>query len=108
MFLPRICLTALETMQARFGKDIYSRYGFVDAFNPTIGWVDPDVIAIDTGITLLSAENLATGSVWHWFMRNRSIQHALDLVHLKREYNFQGAMGRYRAMRDWGLSKLHL
>ncbi len=108
MFLPRICLTALETMQARFGNKIYSRYGFVDAFNPTIGWVDPDVIAIDTGITLLSAENLATGGVWRWFMRNRSIQHALDLVHLNREHNFQGAMGRYRAARDWGLSKLHL
>ncbi|MGH9372111.1 MAG: glucoamylase family protein, partial [Vicinamibacterales bacterium] len=32
------------------------------------GWVNPDVIGIDLGITLLSAENLRTGRVWSWFM----------------------------------------
>ena len=40
---------------ARFGDRIYGRYGFADAFHPTDGWVNPDVIGIDLGITLLSA-----------------------------------------------------
>jgi hypothetical protein len=78
MFTPRLSLDALRAMQRRFGDKIYGRYGFVDAFNPTSGWTDPDVIGIDLGITLLSAENLRTGNVWKWFMRNRAIRHAMQ------------------------------
>lgn len=85
MFAPRICLAALETMEARFGEQVYSRYGFADGFNPTTGWVDKDVISIDTGITLLSAENLLDGSVWHWFMKNRNIRRAIFLAQLLSE-----------------------
>ncbi|MGH9469904.1 MAG: glucoamylase family protein, partial [Terriglobia bacterium] len=106
MFTPDICLQALEAMEARFGNSIYSRYGFTDAFNPTTGWIDKDVIAIDTGITLLSAENLLDQGVWRWMMRNPNIQRAMDLAQLRLEYNFEGALGRYRRLRDWGLFKL--
>ena len=60
------------------------RYGFADAFNPNTGWVNPDVIGIDVGITLLSAENLRTGNVWRWFMANREITRAMDAVGLSR------------------------
>ena len=47
------------------------------------GWVNPDVIGIDLGITLLSAENLRTGRVWTWFMANPEITRALQRVGLK-------------------------
>lgn len=57
-------------MRGCFGERVFGRYGFVDAFNPTTGWVDTDVIGIDVGITLLSAENLRGGSVCRWFMAN--------------------------------------
>jgi hypothetical protein len=77
MFAPEITLPALGEMRRRFGDRIYARYGFTDAFNPTTGWVDSDVIGIDVGITLLSAENLRTGAVWRWFMRNPEIGAAL-------------------------------
>jgi hypothetical protein len=77
MFVPQLCLQALESMRAKFGNRIYARYGFVDAFNPTLGWTDRDVIGINTGITLLSAENLIDGGVWRWFMRNVNIQRAM-------------------------------
>jgi hypothetical protein len=70
MFTPDIALAALKEMKDRYGDKIYGRYGFADAFNPHDGWVDPDVIGIDLGITLLSAENLRSGKVWHWFMLN--------------------------------------
>jgi hypothetical protein len=82
MFTPDICLPALQTMRERFGERIYGRYGFTDAFNPTTGWVNPDVIGIDVGITLLSAENVRTGNVWRWFMRNSEIDQAMKLIGL--------------------------
>lgn len=82
MFTPEISLPALREMKDKFGEKIYGRYGFTDAFNPTTGWVDPDVIGIDVGITLLSAENLRSGNVWRWFMRNPEIRRALRLASL--------------------------
>jgi hypothetical protein len=80
MFTPEQSLSALAAMKPR--PRIYDKYGFVDAFNPTTGWVNPDVIGIDLGITLLSASNLASGNVWHWFMRNVEVQRGLRLAGL--------------------------
>ena len=78
MLTPDITLPAVREMRRRFGDRIYGRYGFADAFHPTDGWVNPDVIGIDLGITLLSAENLRTGKVWEWFMRNGEIPAAMQ------------------------------
>ncbi|MEO5823875.1 MAG: glucoamylase family protein [Vicinamibacteraceae bacterium] len=77
MLAPDITLPALKHMKARFGDRLYGRYGFANAFHPTANWIDPDVIGIDLGITLLSAENLRTGNVWRWFMANPEIRTAL-------------------------------
>jgi len=77
MLVPDITMPVVREMRRRFGERIYGRYGFADAFHPTDGWVNPDVIGIDVGITLLSAENLRTGHVWQWFMRNREIPGAM-------------------------------
>lgn len=83
MFTPDISLAALKEMKTKFGDKIYGKYGFADAFNPSNGWVNPDVIGIDIGITLLSAENLRSGKVWYWFMQNKEITDALDKIGLK-------------------------
>jgi hypothetical protein len=83
MFAPDITLPALKAMKAKFGDKIYGKYGFADAFNPNNGWVNGDVIGIDIGITLLSAENLRSGKVWYWFMQNNEITDALDRIGLK-------------------------
>lgn len=88
MFAPDICLPAMRSMRERFGETVYGRYGFCDAFNPTTGWIGPDVLGIDAGITLLSAENLRGGGVWQWFMRNPEIRNALKLA------GFHGAGAR--------------
>ncbi len=82
MLAPDIALPAVREMRTRFGDRIYGRYGFADAFHPTDGWVNSDVIGIDLGITLLSAENLRTGRVWTWFMRNAEIPAAMERVGL--------------------------
>ena len=78
MFAPDITLPTLREMKEKFGEKIYGRYGFADAFNPATGWVNSDVIGIDVGVTLLSAENLRSGNVWRWFMRNAEIRRAKD------------------------------
>jgi hypothetical protein len=83
MFTPEITLAALKAMKGKYGEKIYGRYGFADAFQPQTGWVNPDVLGIDVGITLLSAENLRSGAVWRWFMANPEIPRALDAVGLK-------------------------
>jgi hypothetical protein len=80
MFAPEICVPALKAMKERFGDKIYGRYGFTDAFHPTNGWASADVLGLDTGITLLAAENLRSGNIWRWFMRNPEIPKALSLA----------------------------
>jgi hypothetical protein len=52
----------------------------VDAYNPELKWFDTDVVGIDLGITLLSAENLLSGNVWRWFMGNQAVPHAMELA----------------------------
>ena len=64
MFTPDISIPALRAMHERFGQSIYGRYGFADAFNPNTGWVNPDVISINTGIILLSADLLRRLQLW--------------------------------------------
>jgi hypothetical protein len=83
MFTPDISLAALRTMRERYGARVFGRYGFADAFNPNTGWVDTDVIGLDQGITLLSAQNLTDGLVWRYFMRNTEIPKAMRLVGLR-------------------------
>ena len=80
MFTPDISIPALKAIREHFGDRVFGRYGFVDGYNPTLNWFDTDVVGIDVGITLLSAENLLTGNVWLWFMANEAPSHAMDLI----------------------------
>jgi len=79
-FAPEIALPAIETMVARYGKHIYGKYGFYDAFNPSFrfedaklkhgkvirefGWVATDYLGIDQGPILAMIANYTDGSVW--------------------------------------------
>ena len=76
-FLPDPCLRVLKNIKNRYGSRVWSRYGFVNAFNPLKNWFDTDVIGIDTGITMLMAENLRTDLVWNTFMKNPEAQRGL-------------------------------
>ncbi len=76
-FVPNEAMTTLRYMRTAYGDRIWSRYGFVDAFNPETGWVNPDVIGIDLGVTLLQAENARSGFVWAVFMQAPEVQRAL-------------------------------
>ncbi|HEY2457265.1 MAG TPA: glucoamylase family protein [Candidatus Acidoferrum sp.] len=83
-FLPQATLRVLKAIKEQYGqKGAWSRYGFVDAFNPLTGWYDTDCVGINTGITLLMAENLRSGFVWSTFMRAIEAQRGMQLAGFK-------------------------
>ncbi len=89
-FAPRECLASLRRMREVGGARVWGRYGFVDAFNPQTGWASPDVVAINTGITLVMAENLRSGLVWRTFMRAPEVQRGLRLAGLVPRTSHEG------------------
>ncbi len=76
-FAPRETLQVLHYLRLAYGDRLWKRYGFVDAFNPETGWVNPDVIGIDQGISLVQAENLRTGLIQRLFMQSPEAQLSL-------------------------------
>jgi len=77
-FMPVPTLRVLKHIKDRYGSRAWCQYGFINALNPLKDWYDSDVVGIDTGITMLMAENLRTGFVWSTFMQNPEAQRALD------------------------------
>jgi hypothetical protein len=67
-FLPEPTMRVLKNIRNRYDR-AWCRYGFVNAFNPIKNWYDTDTVGIDTGITMLMAENARTGFVWKTFMK---------------------------------------
>ena len=90
-FAPSVVLPTLMTMKQRYGKYIYDRYGFVDAFNlsfhgtstagntyPGFGWADNQQLGIDQGPILLMIENWRSGLVWKVMKKNPYIRRGLQ------------------------------
>jgi len=88
-FLPGATMRVLKTIHDHY-PNAWCRYGFVDAFNPLTEWYDTDVIGIDTGITMLMAENSRTGFVWETFMKNPEAQRGMALAGFK-PYNTESS-----------------
>lgn len=76
-FLPEATMRVLHTIHDHYPQ-AWCRYGFVDAFNPINDWYDTDVIGIDTGITMLMAENARSGFIWDTFMKNPEAQRGME------------------------------
>jgi hypothetical protein len=80
--MPEDCKLVLSTILDRYPK-AWTRYGFVDVFNPKDDWYDPEIVGIDQGIVLLMAENLRNEGVWKAFTRNEEITRAMKAVGFK-------------------------
>jgi hypothetical protein len=92
-FAPEIVLPTLRAFHQRFGKLIYQRYGFVDAFNTSFrsrgaklsdgryvdgfGWVDDDYIGIDQGPIVTMINNHRHGTVWATMRRHPALRRGL-------------------------------
>jgi hypothetical protein len=82
-FQPQSTLRVLKNIRTRY-PSAWSKYGFVNAFNPLTNWYDQDTIGIDTGITMLMAENLRTGFVWDTFMKTPEAARGMERAGFKR------------------------
>lgn len=85
-FAPEVTIPALRAMRTQYGDPLFSRYGFVDAFNPTLrepvtplhhgyivpglAWFDRDYLGIDQGPIVAMIENERTGLVWRLMREN--------------------------------------
>lgn len=92
-FAPEIAIPALRAMAARYGGHLYTPYGFVDAFNPTLsdpaltprrgtvvpdlGWFNDDYLGIDQGPILLMIENHRSGLIWNLMKKSPPIVRGL-------------------------------
>jgi hypothetical protein len=91
-FAPDITIAALRAMRERYGSQLFTEYGFLDAFNPSVpegirtergtvvpgvGWFDSDYLGIDQGPILLMAENYRTGLIWDLMKRSEPIVRGL-------------------------------
>jgi hypothetical protein len=77
-FAPEVCLPALRNLYDQFRTNLWTGYGFRDAFNLEANWWDADVLSIDQGAILLMVENYRSQSVWGRFMRSPEIQRGLQ------------------------------
>jgi hypothetical protein len=91
-FAPEIVIPAVEEMHDQLGAEIYSTYGFLDAFNPSFtydvplktghlvpgfGWVASDYIGIDQGPIIAMIENYRDDFVWKIMRKNPYIRRGL-------------------------------
>ncbi len=92
-FAPEIAIPAIAAMR-RYGEPLYTRYGFVDAFNPSftfadrplrtgrvvpgLGWVDNLYLGIDQGPIVAMIENYRSDLVWKVMRRNPHIRAGLE------------------------------
>jgi hypothetical protein len=92
VFTPEIAVAAIEAMRSRYGDRLYSTYGFLDAFNPTLrtrvklkhgqvdaqlGWFDVDYLGIDQGPIVAMIENHRSELVWKTMRKNPHIVRGL-------------------------------
>jgi hypothetical protein len=77
-FAPEIVLPTIKSMNAKYGKKLWGKYGYYDSFNPTANWVNDDYIGIDEGPMLIMIENFRTGLVWNYMMKDPIVQKGLS------------------------------
>lgn len=91
-FAPKHVTQATQALLRRYGDIIYTRYGFLDSFNPSFtharfardgfvvpgrGWIDDEFIGIDQGPIIAMIENQRTGLIWRIMRRNPYVRAGL-------------------------------
>ena len=77
-FAPEVIFPVIRNLNEKYGHKIWGKYGYYDAFNLTVNWVDHDFIGIDQGPMLIMIENFRTGLVWKMVMKDPVIQKGLE------------------------------
>ncbi|MCX6266876.1 MAG: glycoside hydrolase family 3 C-terminal domain-containing protein, partial [Bacteroidetes bacterium] len=82
-FAPEIVLPTIKSINKKYGKNLWGKYGYFDSFNPTANWFNNDFIGIDEGPMLIMIENFRTGLVWNYVMKDPIIQKGLNKLGYK-------------------------
>ncbi len=78
VFAPELVAKTVFNMFVKYGKKgLWGKYGFVDAFNPTLNWYDKDYLAIDQGPIVIMIQNYKNGFVWKYTMKDSIIINGL-------------------------------
>jgi hypothetical protein len=92
-FAPEITIPALIAMREKYGDNLFTKYGFLDAFNatfprsgltpqagrvvPGVAWFDSDYLGIDQGPIIAMIENHRSGLIWRVMRTNPYIRSGL-------------------------------
>ena len=76
-FAPEICIPVIRNLYHTYGSSIWGDYAFTDAFNPTVGWWDIDVLGIDQGPMVLMIENWRNNAIWGRMMKNPDVMRGM-------------------------------
>lgn len=92
-FAPEIVIPTIRALRARFGDNLYQRYGFLDSVNQSftftdvplrhgklvegIGWIASDYLGIDQGPIVAMIENYRSEVIWRTMQRNPHIRRGL-------------------------------
>ena len=79
-FAPGEVMAVIRNLWNNYRGQLWTPYGFRDAFNLTDTWWGPDIIGIDQGPIIIMIENYRTGAVWSRFMQNTDIQLGLGRI----------------------------
>jgi hypothetical protein len=77
-FAPEVVLPVIRNMWNTYRSQLWTPYGFRDAFNLKVNWWDTDIIGIDQGPIILMIENYLNQRVWNRFMKNPDVQRGLQ------------------------------
>ena len=78
VFTPEYSIPTLRYFYANFLRNIWTAYGFRDAFNLAIPWWSTDELGIDQGPMVIMIENYRTQKVWRLFMQSPEVQRGLQ------------------------------
>ena len=82
-FAPEIVIPTIMNFKEKYGdKGLWGKYGFKDAFNPTLNWFDNDYLGIDQGPIVIMIENFKTGFVWKYCMNDPVIKKGMEKLNL--------------------------
>lgn len=76
-YTPEYSMQALKHFYYKLGDQIWSEYGFVDAFNESKNWVAKSHLAIDQGPIIVMIENYRSGLLWKLFMSCPEVKNGL-------------------------------
>jgi hypothetical protein len=77
-FTPEYSVPTLRSLYSRFRRNIWTAYGFRDAFNFGAQWYASDELGIDQGPIVIMIENYRTQRAWERFMKHAAVQRGLQ------------------------------